>query len=1099
MNKLAVGFATFLLVGVITLFAVPLLVDWQRYETSISHFVSQRIGLKTEIAGEIGLKFLPHPTFVFKKVVFKDPASGRVISDTSKIEGRPQLWNLLKGELSLEHVKLTGSSIDLTGQNTSVEQLLLNWIQDSEARSDESSIIWNRLELEDSKLVWAPFNQASRRVEEIQLVWNEGEASSQHEVSADFSINGVEHNFDLTVGAAKTSGSKRSLVSRQLDLELVDKLNDQGIDFSGAVLLDRLNSVVLNSLVFEGTASGKGALELLGLSDLYPELTSLSNSITYSTDLKVDRTGASFRNIKLKLENADFNGEAYLSYGGRSVIEASFQSDRFELGKGENTENVGLLRGWLVDVKALLARNYWTDVRLNLAVEKMFLGGPQLGRVNASLNYLDGLVLDSELTVDLIGRHELHIGNLTYEPGSNYLAATWTAASLNLAKAIRPFSKLLSELLPVGQIADLKADGKLQLKNDDLLIEVAQGNFDSSQFSGFFRKDLSKDGGLSTFLEFDRLDLDNYLSSNLGAEETSTEGVSVRLIGLLTGLTKIPESQLDFSILDAVWLGKRMKAPRFLLSSPLKGIADASFISDNVSGVEISASVSSTASKSGAIELSKIALSLREKTTSGELVSLVEPLLTSLALPTTVFRNRPTTFGLNANKNAQAWRFDAESLGEVGNWSLTSTVDGLFPLIGIDGEWRLEKMIMSHFLPQLDLEDEGLKDSFQGSGKIVSNEENNLLIAGDIQFSDGVLAFDGQLRLDEQSLDRFGFDYGLHSGEKSPQSRLMKLLKSEQSSEVFIVGSTEGRWNDNWELTFDSGSHIGESDFSGELKLGHRSDEQLYPIYAVKLDVSQFETNDLPTLQSALRQGVKGVGKPKIDYALSVGRLTSENSTIHNLEVFGTVENSKVTGDLTKGEWLGGKLDGDFSFDLSQSPHWDVTLRSEQVSFNNELGPLELLGQGEFHLELGGRGLLPEEFLSTLSGRLSFKAVPALFVESPETVVSWLDKEAQVSMSESEAALISELMAESFANAVADVEGKLTVSGSKVRLRDFSLQQAGFSLQASGSHDLLTKDVDFSASVLTLKDEQIPEFSLQGSGVWPKLKFNFFGKRLLED
>ncbi|MDA9008642.1 AsmA family protein, partial [Alphaproteobacteria bacterium] len=398
MNKLAVGFATFLLVGLITLFAVPLLVNWQKYETSISHFVTQRIGLKTEIAGEIELKIFPHPTFVFENVVFKDPASGKVISNTPKIEGRPRLWSLLKGELSLEHVKLTGSNIDLTGQNTSVEQHLLNWIQDAESRPEKSSVRWNRLELEDCRLVWAPFNQASRRVDGIQLVSNEADGSSKREMSADFSINGIEHNFELTVGAAITSGSNRSLVSRQLDLELVDKLNDQAIDFSGAVLLDRLNSVVLDSLVLEGTASGKGVLGLLGLHDLYPELSSLSNAVAYSTDLRIDRAGASFRNIKLNQESADFNGEAYLSYGGRPVIEASFQSDRFEPVKGGDTQNVNLLKGWLVDIKALLARNYWTDVRLNLTVDKMVLGGIQLGRVNASLNYLDGLVLDSELT-----------------------------------------------------------------------------------------------------------------------------------------------------------------------------------------------------------------------------------------------------------------------------------------------------------------------------------------------------------------------------------------------------------------------------------------------------------------------------------------------------------------------------------------------------------------------------------------------------------------------------------------------------------------------------------------------------------------------------
>ena len=1095
MNKIAVGLATFLLVGIVAVIAFPLLIDWQKHEPTLSRLIGEGLGLDADIAGDIKLALLPRPVFVLDNVSLRSPVTGKTIVTAKRIKGEPQFWGLVTGELKLDEIKLSGAKIDLRGEELPFDYPLLNWIQGGEAQLGTLSFSVQNVGLENSTLLWASTNQILHRLDNITLSLTAGQATSQSILSAEFTASKIAHRLELNVGPLVKSDSQRSVVSRHIEFELVDETKQQAMELSGALLLDRLDRSGLGSLSFEGAVNGNGVPSAFGLTEIDPELRFPASDIEYQSDVKIDHSGASFSGGKVGLKGAIFNTEAYLSYTGRPVVEASLKADRLGLEGLESEYKWHQIERWLDDLRYLFASNDWIDLRFTLAIEKMWLGDAPLGRVNAAINYLDGVVLDSELTINQSGRHDLRIDNLTFEPASRYWAAEWSLGSLNLAKALRPFWPVLSAAVPLGQMTDFHSEGRFRISNHDLLLEVTQGKFDSSELSGHLKKNLSTVGDIAAFVQIDRLDLDSFLPSDQDVAAMSPSYLSPLVSTVLKRMSQVPSSQLDFSVSEAVWLGQRLKSPRLLLAADSEGSAELSFISEDISGVEASVSVSSQNDSEGTHGLSGIAVSLRENSDSANLRPFVTSWMPSLGIAGSALWNLPISLGVSINRDAKGWRLDAESQGDKGNWSLTSRVDELMPIAGLDGDWRLENMKLSNFV---DLETAGLDDKFSGKGSLVGAKLGDITVDGKLGFSDSDLKLNGAISVNEGEVQTLDLAYDLTSDQSQAASSLSSFLGGKQQLEISIAGQIK-LTEDLKELTVEKNSRIGATDLEGAFSYRTAREENLSPAASIEFLADELNVSDLPALQERLARGTAWLELPDATFNLSVERFSIMNETIQDLKVEGTLSQSKVSGSSFVGEWLGGALQGRFLSDLSSSPHWNLSVSGVDQAFNNKLGPIELIGQGSFQAEFGGRGLTKTQVLSSLSGKFAFDAVPALFVESPEAVVSWLEDESELTLSDREAEIIADLMAESFANAVADVDGKISLSGTKARLTSFNLNQAGFSLKANGAHDFENRETEFSANVVTTKDKQIPEFSLQGAGKWPTPTLKFFGKRFLED
>ena len=87
-----------LLAGGAAAVALSSLLDWSRYRTQVSSFVSARIGHPVRIAGPIGLSLLPEPVLTAGQVEVTEPAGGGALS-VENVRMQVALWPLLAGHI----------------------------------------------------------------------------------------------------------------------------------------------------------------------------------------------------------------------------------------------------------------------------------------------------------------------------------------------------------------------------------------------------------------------------------------------------------------------------------------------------------------------------------------------------------------------------------------------------------------------------------------------------------------------------------------------------------------------------------------------------------------------------------------------------------------------------------------------------------------------------------------------------------------------------------------------------------------------------------------------------------------------------------------
>lgn len=470
-----------LLVGLLAiLFAVPAMVDWNRYRGVFEEEASRLLGREVRVAGNVNLRLLPVPYVQFEKVR---------IADTTANVGRPlfyaddfTVWlsvgGLLTGAFEAKDIQLAKPVVTLVldGRGGGSWSSLLP--KRGQSLLVPSRVAFASVHIHSGKLeILGPDGSSKAMFDQIDGELSGQDIDGPYKVAANLSISGAPREVRLSTAKAADDGSVRFKGSVRDP--------QSGASYS----LDGIAHDILKTVAIEGEVTARlplpAALASADGKAAVLSRTKAESEFDVRAKLKGNTTGFTLDDLALSFEQAGrpqlATGSAKVNWSDKTQVDVALSSQWLDLDRIAGSESGASATSLMQGVASSLSRILATDGRTQavLRIEQATLGGDIVSQLNATLEQAQGRLGIKALSAQMPGGTRLsasgvfegalpdyrYSGQINLRGASLSRFAAWSGRGANLPLPERdgPYSLR-------GEIAI----GARELTGKNLTIELAR-------------------------------------------------------------------------------------------------------------------------------------------------------------------------------------------------------------------------------------------------------------------------------------------------------------------------------------------------------------------------------------------------------------------------------------------------------------------------------------------------------------------------------------------------------------------------------------------------------------------------------------------------
>lgn len=277
--------------------------DWNQYRDTLSRLASEQMGMRVELAGNVGLSLFPRPGMSAETVRITPAidAYSDQVATADKIAMHLGFASFFKGRIAVQ-------GLELEGLNAAIEQTasgtwrVKGW---PETGAENSTVELSRLGVSNGRLVVAPYGEQPRHIEGLDLQFSGALPNGPLEWAGNFILDGQK---------IQTKGRlKPVLVRDEVSIKADIQLEESDFSVSGRLAE---NGDITARLVADGEELGD-TIDALSVIFGEPKSHAVMPNIPFALDLQFDQNGNVARLVSRSFTLAETQGRIDLTVAKR--------------------------------------------------------------------------------------------------------------------------------------------------------------------------------------------------------------------------------------------------------------------------------------------------------------------------------------------------------------------------------------------------------------------------------------------------------------------------------------------------------------------------------------------------------------------------------------------------------------------------------------------------------------------------------------------------------------------------------------------------------------------------------------------------------------
>ncbi len=489
-----------LFVLIIAASVIASVMDWNQYRPALAEQVSNRLGMRVELGGKLGLKVLPRPSIFAEAVRISPPGAsvGDAVATADRIDMQLGLSALLSGKVEVAMLNLDGLGLVVEEREGGSWQVK-GWPQEAEkdaSESQPSSVQLNSLHVTGGHITILPLNSDVRILEGLAL-----------QLAGTLPSGPLEWD-----GSFITSGEKIALAGRMRPVP-----SGEGMAFKTDAVIAATNITVAGRL---GDQESSGRLQIRG-ADLNQFVAASQKLVTmqqgvaavpsvpFQVDTQFELAGDVLKAMSRNITVGDTHG--------RLDVTLAQKQQQWHIAGGLSLGIVDI-EPWLKAVEASPAATPAKPSEpvtlpfkgaLDISVEGVKLEGGLVQQLDATVGFAsDGIYLNRLQGLMPGGSNVAFSGKLGLSHGgqgklrfsSGNLQEVLLLAGLDVTGSVQP-----------GRLATADISADVKLTETAWQVSNVTGQVDTMAVAASFSGGLASDTPIKASLQVDQFNLDAYM------------------------------------------------------------------------------------------------------------------------------------------------------------------------------------------------------------------------------------------------------------------------------------------------------------------------------------------------------------------------------------------------------------------------------------------------------------------------------------------------------------------------------------------------------------------------------------------------------------
>lgn len=531
LKKVAIGFValvSFIVIGGGVFLSV---IDWNEYRETLEETAYDATGVKVDLAGNIGISFLPTPSLKAESLTLINPddQTSTVIATARQIDVELSLGDLLAGEVAFSKLNLIGLELNVSEtadgfwqiqglpNNSNSTDSTDQEAQDTPESTENTEIKLDKFQLSGARINFVSATNEIRTVEGVDIaltgVFPNGPLDWEGQAFVEGERIGVSGRLRPVANRAETS------IKTDLDIA------GASVSLSGRYGRDV-------GLVGRTTISGDNLTQFLsGISKVSGTDTTFGKAvIPFLVDLQIEGNGGVYSIVSKQLDVNQTRGRLDLTVAlldERSNLTGSLSLGVVDSGLWEafsiensSAQNDSDIKRTPEDIQAI---NLPITGTLDTTIEGIIFSGDTIRNVDTVLEITKNRVVVSKFQALLPGgtgiaaQMAVDLENgLQGNGGISFISGQFPAFLNWLGLSVH-------ETLPAGRLATSKVAAKIQFDSRKWQVMDIEGNIDTTNFSGSIDGDYTGAYITDVVLDVDQVNLDAYLANNDSGTDAKVE------------------------------------------------------------------------------------------------------------------------------------------------------------------------------------------------------------------------------------------------------------------------------------------------------------------------------------------------------------------------------------------------------------------------------------------------------------------------------------------------------------------------------------------------------------------------------------------------
>lgn len=547
MQKKTISFFFFGLLTALVLAtsAVLYFVDWNQYRSELAQLVSERLGVRVEVAGDLGLQILPRPSLTARAIRLSplQPEFDDTIATADRIDMRLGLAAALTGNIELQSLALDGVSIAL-------EETAAGWRIKGWPASEENSDDPTQTEDGNETAALASLDRFRLENSKVTLTQLSGVTTTLGQINVDLSgtlpSGPVEWDGSVVVADTPLSISGRVVPVKTRDetsIRSVVKVAGASIEAAGRITP---KGDITGRLQGEGKSVHSLAVFAAKLMD--KNLPAKLPDIPFSLDMQVDRENGITRVVSRQFSIDKTRGVVDLTIAEKK--------EGFHL-TGTTTLGVITLDENVFETTEAVAQPIQSSAQqsskqndeaisitgaIDITVEGVEYRNGLVQQITSVVGFEGGAPFLSQFSALLPGA-----SRIAYATDGNDLSGRITFQSGRLPEMFKWMDIPISDAVPSGRLTTADISGNIVFSDSGWALSELKGTVDTSTITARMSGSTAPFSFDYASFNVDKLNLDAYWPDPTSTLSKPTDSGSAKN-------TLLPDTELDLSIGSLQWL-----------------------------------------------------------------------------------------------------------------------------------------------------------------------------------------------------------------------------------------------------------------------------------------------------------------------------------------------------------------------------------------------------------------------------------------------------------------------------------------------------------------------------------------------------------------